>query len=135
MPCNDSIKGVQIPGGRWKREGSEKSRKDTTRNTEVCNTLQNLMVSLIIISFYIEFGKSTNVIQHLIRLLNTSKATKARIEKIGQHKLGPDGYSNLAARYVSIANPESATKYHTYYYFCFVLTKNVKLMTSCKYEG
>ena len=62
------------------------------------------MVSLIIINFYIEFGTSTNVIQHLIRLLDTSKATKVRIEKIGQHKLGPSGYSNLGAQYVSIEN-------------------------------
>ena len=79
--------------------------KYTTKNREVCNTLQNVMVSLIIISFYIEFGTSTNVIQHLIRLSDTSKATKERIEKFGQHKLGPSGSSNLEARYVSIENP------------------------------
>ena len=69
--------------------------KDTTRIREVCNTFQNVMVSLIIISFYIEFGTSTNIIQHLIRLSDTSKATKARMETIGPHKLGPGGYSNL----------------------------------------
>ena len=62
------------------------------------------MVILIIISFYIEFGTSTNVIQQFIGLSDTSKATKERMEKIGQHKLGPGGYSNLAARYVSIEN-------------------------------
>ena len=62
------------------------------------------MVGLVIINFYIEFGTSTNIIQHLIRLSDNSKATKARIEKIGQHKLGPGGYSNLAARFVSIEN-------------------------------
>ena len=95
---------MKIPGGNWKREGSEKSRKDTTKNREVCNTFQNVMVSLIIISFYIKFGTSTNVIEHLIRLSDTSKAPKARIEKIGQHKLGPGGYSNLATQYVSIEN-------------------------------
>ena len=62
------------------------------------------MVSLIIINFYIEFGTSTNVIQHLIRLLDTSKATKERLEKIGQNKLRPGGYSNLVAQIVSIEN-------------------------------
>ena len=62
------------------------------------------MVILIIINFFIKFGTLTNVIQHLIRLSDTSKATKARLEKIGQNKLGPGGYSNLAARIVSIEN-------------------------------
>ena len=113
----------------------EKSRKDTTRNREVCNTFQNVLVSLIITSFYIKFGTSTNIFQHLIRLSNTSKATKARIAKIVQHRFGSGGYLNLAARYVSIAKPESASKYHTDNYFHFVLEKNVKLMTSCKYKG
>ena len=127
MPSNDSIYGVESPGGRWKREGPEKIRKDTTRNREVCNTFKNVSVSVIIISFYIKFGTSTNVFKNLIRLSDTSKATKARIEKIGQHKLGPGGYSNLAARYVSIAKPESTSKYHTDYYFCFVLTKGFKI--------
>ena len=93
------------------------------------------MVILIIVSFYIEFGTSTNVIQHLIRLSDTSKATKERIAKIVQHKLGPGGYSNLAARYVSITKPKSASKYHIDNYCRFVLEKNVKLMTSCKYAG
>ena len=125
---------MENPGGIWKREGPEKIRKDTTRwNREVCNTFQNVVVSLIITSFYINFGTSTNVFKNLIRLSHTSKATKARIQKIGQHKLGPGGYSNLAARYVNIAKPESASKCHTDFFF--VLTKNVKLMTSCKYEG
>ena len=82
MPYNDSIKGVKSPGGRWKREGSNKSRIDTTKNRELCNTFQNVMVRLIIIRFSIEFGTSTNVIQHLIRLLDRYKATKARMEKI-----------------------------------------------------
>ena len=89
---------MEIFSGRWKREEPEKSRKDTTRNREVCNTFHNVMVSLIIFNFYIEFGTSTNIIQHLIRLLNTSKDTEEILEKIGQHKLGPGGYSNLAAR-------------------------------------
>ena len=114
-----------------KREGPEKIRKDTTRwNREVCNTFQNVVVILIITSFYINFGTSTNVFKNLIRLADTSKTTKARIEKICQHKLRPGGYSNLEAQYVSIAKPESASKYHTNNYFCFVLKKNVKLMTS-----
>ena len=62
------------------------------------------MVTLIIINFYIKFGTSTNVIQNMIRLSDTSNATKARLENIGQHKLGPGGYLNLAARIVSIEN-------------------------------
>ena len=96
---------MEIPGGRWKREGPEKIRKDTTRwNREVCNTFQNVVVSLIITSFYIKFGTSTNVFKNLIRLSDTSEATKERMEKIGQHKLGPGGYSMLVARYVSIEN-------------------------------
>ena len=63
------------------------------------------MISLIIINFYIEFGTLSNVIQHLNRLSDTSKATKARVDKIGQHKLEPGVYSNLVARFVSIENP------------------------------
>ena len=97
MASDDSIKGVESLSGRWKREGLEKTRKDTTRNKEVCNTVHNVMVSLIIFNFYIKFGTLTNLIQHLIRLSNTSKATNPRLEKIAQHKLGPGGYSNLAA--------------------------------------
>ena len=62
------------------------------------------MLTLIIINFYIEFGKS-NVIQHFLRLTDISKAIKAKLEKIGQHKLGPGVYSNLSARIVSIENP------------------------------
>ena len=88
---------MESPGARWKREGPEKSRKDTTRNREVCNTFKIVLVSLIIISFYIKFGTSTNIFKHLIRILDTSKSTKERIEKIGQHKLGHGGYSNLEA--------------------------------------
>ena len=88
---------MESPSGRWKREGYEKRRKDTTRNREVCNKFRNVAVSLIIISFYIEFGTSTNVIQYLIMFSDPSKATKARLDKIGQHKLDPGGYLNLAA--------------------------------------
>ena len=105
MPFDDSIKGVESPSGRFKREGSNKSRKDTTRHREVCNTFHNVMVSLIIINFYIEFGTSINIIQHWIRLSDTSKAIKEMLEEIGQHKLGPGGYSNLAAQIVSIEKP------------------------------
>ena len=82
-------------------------------NREVCNTFQNVVVRLIITNFYIKFGTSTNVFKNLIRISDPSKATKVRIAKIGQHKVGPGGYLNLAARYVSIAKPESASKYHT----------------------
>ena len=67
-------------------------------------SLKNLR--LLCVSFYIKFGTLTNIIQHLIRLSDTSKATKERVEKIGQQKLGPGGYSNLEARYVSIKNPK-----------------------------
>ena len=87
---------MEIPSEKWKSEGSEKIKKDTTRHKEVCNTLQNVMATLIIINFYIEFGTS-NVIQHLIILSDTSKATNDRQEKIGQHKIDPSGYFNLAA--------------------------------------
>ena len=53
------------------------------------------MVSLIIINFYMEF-RTSNVIRQLIRLPDTSKATKERMDKIGQHKLGRGVYSNLS---------------------------------------
>ena len=96
---------MEICSGIWKREESEKSKKDTTRNKEVCNTFHNVMVILVIINFYIEFGTSTNVIQHLIRLSDASKTTKARLEKICQQELGPGVYLNLVARFVSIENP------------------------------
>ena len=33
----------------------------------------------------------TYVINFIYRLPDTSKATKARVEKVGQHKLGQDG--------------------------------------------
>ena len=82
MPSDDSIKGVEIPSGRWEREGSEKSKKDTTRHMEVSNTFHNVMLTLIIISFYIEF-RTSNVIQHLIRLSDTSNSTKEILDKIG----------------------------------------------------
>ena len=62
------------------------------------------MLTLMIINFYIKFGTS-NIIQHLLRLSDTSKAIKERLEKIGQHNIGPSGYSNLVARIVSIKNP------------------------------
>ena len=62
------------------------------------------MVNLIIINIYNEF-QTFNIIQHWIRLSDTSKATKEILDKIGQHKLGPSGYSNLAAPIVSIKNP------------------------------
>ena len=38
-------------------------------------------------------------------MIDTSKATKARQGKFGQHKLGLGGYSNLEARIVSIKKP------------------------------
>ena len=61
------------------------------------------MLILISIHFYIKFGTS-NVIQHLIRISDTSKDTKERLEKIGQHNLRPGGYSNLVTLIVSIKN-------------------------------
>ena len=45
-----------------------------------------------------------NIFKTVHRLPDTSKATKARLEKHGQHKLGLGGYSNLVARIVSINN-------------------------------
>ena len=75
-----------IPSREWKalvedgkEKGLRKAGKIPLGTLEVCNTFHNVMVSLIIINFYIEFGTSTNVIQCLIRLLDTSKATKARL--------------------------------------------------------
>ena len=54
------------------------------------------MLTLVIINFYIKFGTS-NVFKHLHRLSDTSKVTKERLEKNGQHKLGLGGYLNLEA--------------------------------------
>ena len=88
----------------WKGEGSEKIRKSTTRNREVCNTFHNVILNLIIINLYIKFG-TYNVFQHFHRLFDTPKATKERQEKNGQHKLGPGCYSNLTTRIVSIEKP------------------------------
>ena len=68
---DDSITRVESPSGRWKGEGSKKRRKATTKNWEVCNTFHNVMLTLIITNFYIEFGTS-NVFQQLHRLSNTS---------------------------------------------------------------
>ena len=134
MPSDDSIEGVEIPSGRWKREGSEKSRKDTTRHNEVCNTFHNEMLTLIIINFYIKFGTS-NVIQHLLRLSDTSKDTKARLKKIGQHKLGPGAYSNLAAQIVSIKKSIMHPNNKLQIIFLFIAPQNVKIMMLCKYVG
>ena len=38
------------------------------------------------------------------RLQDTSVATKVRLEKFGQHKLGSGGYMNLQSRVVSRSN-------------------------------
>ena len=92
---------MEIPSGRWKEEGLEKTRKATTRHREVCNTFHYVILNLIIVNLYIKFGTS-NVFQHFHRLSDTSKA---REQKIGRHKLGPGGYSNLAAQLVSIKKP------------------------------
>ena len=81
--------------------GFEKTRKATTRPMEVCNTFHNVILNLIIINLYIKFG-TYNLFQRFHRLSDTSKATKERQGNIGQHKIGPSGYSNLAARIVSI---------------------------------
>ena len=109
---------MEIPSGIWKREGSEKSKKDTTRHREVCNTFHDVMLTLIIINFYIEFGAS-NIFQHLLGLTDISKATKEKLEKIGQHKLGPGGYSNLEARIVSIEKPIMHPNNKLQIIFCF----------------
>ena len=92
---------MEIPSGRWKWEGSKKTRKDTTRHKEVCDTLHNVILNLTIINLYIKFGTS-NLFQHFDRFSDTSKDTKERKEKIGHHKLGIGGYSNLEAQIVSI---------------------------------
>ena len=93
---------MEIPSGIWKGDGYGKTRNATTRHREeVCNTFHNVIINLIIINLYIKFG-SSKVFQHFHRLSDTSKATKERQEKIGQHKLGPGGYSNLVVRSVSI---------------------------------
>jgi hypothetical protein len=57
---------------------------------EQCNYM------FITLYFYMKFATS-NVFQTFHRLPDTSKETKARLEKHGQHKLGPGGYSNLVA--------------------------------------
>ena len=44
------------------------------------------------------------------RLQDTSVATEARVEKVGQHKLGFGGYMNLQSRLVS-----RAMKFHFFY--------------------
>ena len=90
---------MERPSGRWKGEGSEKTRKATTRHGEVCNTFHNIILNLKIINLYI---RTFNLFQHFHRLFDTSKAIKARQEKIGQHKLGHGGYSNLVAQIISI---------------------------------
>ena len=84
-----------------KGEGSEKTMNVTTRHREVCNTFHNVILNLIIINLYMKFGTS-NLFQYFHRLSDASKATKARQQKVGQHKLGPSGYLNLATRIVSI---------------------------------
>ena len=95
---------MEIPSGGWKGDGSKKIRKATTRHRKVCNTFHNVILKLIIINLYIKF-ESSNVFEHFHKLSGTSKATKARQEKIGQHKLGSGGYLNFAARIVSIEKP------------------------------
>jgi hypothetical protein len=50
----------------------------------------------ITLYFYMKFA-TYNIFQTFHRLPNTSKEIKARLEKHGQHKLGPGGYSNVVA--------------------------------------
>ena len=52
------------------------------------------------------------------RLQDTSMATKARIEKVGQHKLGSSGYMNLQSRLVSRSNEIS------YIFLLYNIAKN-----------
>ena len=116
------------------KRGLWEKQKDTTRHREVCNTFHNVIVILIIINFYIKFRPS-NIIQYFIRMLDRSKAIKVRLDKTCQHKLGPGGYSNLAARIVSIKktilhpNNKLQNIFHLYW--------NVKgkFMTLCKYAS
>ena len=119
MPSDDSSKKVENPSGRWKGEGSKKIRKDTTRHKEVCNTLHNVILNIIINHLYIKFGTS-NVFQHLHRMSDTSKATNEILEKIVQHKLGLGGYSILAAQIVSIEKPTMLPNNKVKTIFCFI---------------
>ena len=92
---------MEISNVRWKQEGSKKTRKAIAMHRDVYNTFHNLFLNLIIINLYIKFGTS-NIFQHFHRLSDTSKEKE---QKIGQHKFGPGGYSNLAAQIVSIKKP------------------------------
>ena len=89
---------MEIPSGRWKGEGYEKRMKATIGLMKVCNTFNSVIINLIIIIIiiYIKF-ETSNIFQPFHRMLDTSKATKARQEKNGQHKHGLSGYSNLVA--------------------------------------
>ena len=69
-----------------------------------CNTFSNVFIKLIIINCQIKF-ETPNIFHHFNRILETPKDTKGIQEKIGHHKLGPSGYSNLAAQIVSIKKP------------------------------
>ena len=125
---------MEIHSGRWKGEGFEKIRKATTRHMEVCNTFNNLMLTLIIINFYIEFV-TYNVFQQLLKLSDTSKATKDRLEIIGQHKIGPCGYSNLVARIVSIEKVIMNPNNKLQIIFILLHRKKPKFVKLCKYVG
>ena len=55
-----------------------------------------------ILHFTVIFKSHKHVLDHFCRLKDTTKVTQARIDKIGQHKLGPGGYVKVKGRYVSI---------------------------------
>ena len=68
-----------IPYREWKalvedgkEKGLRKARKIPPGTGRYAIHSIMMMVSPIIVSFYIEFGTLTNVIQHLIRMLDTS---------------------------------------------------------------
>ena len=65
--------------------------------------------------------------QTIHRLQNTSVATKVRVEKVGQHKLGSSGYMDLQSRLVSSSNGIS------YFFFNIMLQKKISYMQNWRY--
>jgi len=62
---------------------------------------------------------SYNILETFRRLLETSKETKERLDKHGQHKLGQGGYLRLKDRIVSIK------------YFIHIIHINMKILFDC----
>ena len=134
MPSNYFGKRVEIPNRIWKGEGFEKIRKDIAKQRKVCNNFSNLIINNIIINFYIKF-ETCNIFQPFHRISHTSKATKAKQEKSGQHKLAPTGYSNLVAQIVSIKKPILHLEKKNATYFSYYLNLKGNFMALCKYAG